>query len=100
MGLPPNYPFIDGFSIINHPAIRIPTLVRHPAWAPPRPHQAKARWPPDSGDPTGRPRTWLWPGRGHLEKKTERKIGKKKFRNVEKLPNCVLKMLKRAKYEM
>jgi hypothetical protein len=24
MGVPPNHPFIDGFSLINHPAIGVP----------------------------------------------------------------------------
>ena len=54
MGVPPVIiQIFMGFSL-NHPAIGGSNRK-----APPGPHQGIARWPPDSGDPTGRPRTWL-----------------------------------------
>ena len=30
IGVPPNHPFIDGFSIINHPAIGVPPFMETP----------------------------------------------------------------------
>ena len=42
MGVPPNHPFIDGSSLINHPAIRYPHQWKPPNHSPPHLTQRQA----------------------------------------------------------